>query len=62
MNVKLTPYGRVSDQLLRGIPRPKPFGRLVDGRFLTGVKSLHKTPQGVKWRRFWRLKQQRHRC
>ena len=52
-------YDRTSQRLLRGQPKPKRFGQLVDGRFLTGTKSLHKTPQSRKWRMFWRLKAQR---
>lgn len=55
--VRLTPYEKVSERLLRGMPRPRPFGKLVDGRFFTGHKSQHRTPQAVKWRQFWRLKQ-----
>lgn len=55
----LSPYERVSQQLLRGIPKPRPFGKLVDGRWLTGTRSLHKTRQGMKWNQFWRLKAQR---
>lgn len=55
----LSPYERVSEQLLRGIPKPRRFGKLVDGRWLTGTKSLHRTPQGVKYNRFWRLKYNR---
>lgn len=52
----LTYYERIGAHLLKGIPKAKPFGKLVDGRWMTGHKSLHKTPQGVKWNRFWRLK------
>lgn len=55
--IRLTPYAKVSERLLRGMPRPRPFGKLVGGRFLTGHKSQHRTPQAVKWRQFWRLKQ-----
>ena len=52
-------YERTAQKLLRGQPKPKRFGKLVDGRFLTGTQSLHKTPQSKKWRMFWRLKSQR---
>jgi hypothetical protein len=52
-------YERTAQKLLRGQPKPKRFGKLIDGRFLTGTKSLHKTPQSRKWRMFWRLKAQR---
>lgn len=53
-------YEQVSQKLLKGIPKPKPFGKLVNGRWMTGHKSLHKSPQGVKWNRFWRLKYNRN--
>jgi len=52
-------YERVSERLLRGQPKPKRFGRLIDGKWLTGTKSLHRTPQSRRWRTFWRLKHQR---
>ncbi len=52
-------YERISENLLRGQPKPKRMGSLVNGRFLTGTKSLHKTPQSRRWRLFWRLKSQR---
>lgn len=52
-------YERTAQKLFRGQPKPKRFGKLIDGRFLTGTKSLHKTPQSRKWRMFWRLKAQR---
>ena len=55
--IKLTPYELVSHRLLKGMPKPKPFGKLIDGRWFTGHQSLHKTPQGVRYNRFWRLKQ-----
>lgn len=53
---RLSYYERVSQHLLKGMPKPKPFGKLVDGKWITGHKSMHKTPQGVKWNRFWLLK------
>jgi len=52
-------YERIAETLLRGQPKSKPFGRMVNGRWLTGTKSLHRTPQSRKWRTFWRLKAQR---
>lgn len=53
-------YERTMERLLKGMPRPRPFGRLVDGRFLTGHQSQHRTPQAVKWRQFVCLKQRRN--
>jgi len=59
MNIKMTPYERIAQRLLRGQPKSKPFGKLIDGKFLTGTKSLHWTKQSRTWRLFWRLKQNR---
>lgn len=52
-------YERIANRLLRGQPKPKPFGLLVGHYFWTGNKSLHKTRQSRMWRLFWRLKAQR---
>jgi hypothetical protein len=52
-------YERIAETLLRGQPKAKRFARVWEGRFLTGTKSLHLTPQSRKWRTFWRLKSQR---
>jgi len=49
-------YERVSERLLKGQPKPKRFGRLVGNHFVTGTKSLHRTPQSRRWQLFWRLK------
>jgi len=54
--MKLTPYEIIAERLLKGQPKAKPFGKLIDGKYLTGTKSLHKTKQSVRWRMFWRLK------
>jgi hypothetical protein len=56
MYAKMTTYERISEKLLKGQPKAKPFGKLVDGRFLTGTRSLHRTKQSRIWRLFWRLK------
>lgn len=58
--VKLSPYEQVSHRLLQGMPKPKPFGKLIEGRWITGHKSQHKTPQGIRYNRFWRLKRIQH--
>ena len=52
-------YERIAQRLLRGQPKAKRSAGLVDGRFLTGTKSLHRTPQSRRWRMFWRIKAQR---
>jgi hypothetical protein len=52
-------YDRTAEKLLKGQPKPRQFGKLINGRFVTGTKSLHRTPQSRRWRLFWRLKQQR---
>lgn len=49
-------YERISQRLLRGQPKPKRYGRVFEGKFLTGTKSLHRTPQSRRWRMFWRIK------
>jgi hypothetical protein len=49
-------YERVAQNLLKGLPRPRPYGRLVNGQFLTGHQSQHRTQQAVRWRQFWRIK------
>ena len=56
MSIKLSPYQKAALRLMRGIPKPKPFGKLIDGKFLTGTKSLHRTKQGRAWNTFWRIK------
>jgi hypothetical protein len=52
-------YERIAETLLRGELKPKRCARVWEGRFLTGTKSLHRTPHSRKWRLFWRLKSQR---
>ena len=56
MYIKMSTYERISERLLKGQPKAKPFGKLINGRFVTGTKSLHWTKQSRTWRLFWRLK------
>jgi hypothetical protein len=49
-------YERTAERLLRGQPKAKPFGRMESGKFWTGTKSLHWTPQSRRWQLFWRMK------
>lgn len=49
-------YEKVSQRLLIGQPKPKPFGKVINGRWMTGTKSLHRTPQSRRWAMFWRMK------
>jgi hypothetical protein len=49
-------YERISQRLLVGQPRAKPFCKLIGGKFMVGTQSLHRTPQSRRWRTFWRLK------
>lgn len=56
MYIKMTTYERISEKLLKGQLKAKPFGMLIDGRFVTGTRSLHLTKQSRLWRLFWRLK------
>ena len=50
-------YERTLIKLLEGMPKAKPFGRMIAGRFVTGTLSLHRTKQGVAWRRFIKMRQ-----
>jgi hypothetical protein len=50
-------YERTMILLLKGQPKAKPFGRLIDGKFVTGTLSLHRTPQSCAWRRFIKMRQ-----
>lgn len=52
----MSPYEKVSERLLRGQSKAKPYGKLVGNRFLTGTKSLHWAKQSRMWHTFWRLK------
>ena len=52
---KISNRERISRKLLVGIPRSKPFGQFIDGKFVTGVLSSHRTKQGVAYNSFWRL-------
>jgi hypothetical protein len=56
MHRKMSVYERVSEKLLKGMPKPKPFGKMIDGKFMTGTQSQHRTPQARRWQLFWRLK------
>jgi len=58
-HIKMSTYEIVAQNLLRGQPKPKPFGKLVNGKFLTGTQSLHWTKQSRLWNMFWRLKKNR---
>ena len=49
-------YERVSQRLLKGQPKPNPFGKLINGKWMTGTQSLHRTPQSRRWQMFWRIK------
>ena len=59
MSIKLSYYERIAVKLLKGQPKPKPFGKLIGNKFMRGHKSLHWTKQSRMWRLFWRLKQNR---
>jgi len=50
-------YERTLIKLLTGQPKAKPFGRMIDGKWLTGTLSLHRTKQSVAWRRFIKMHQ-----
>ena len=55
-------YERTAQKLLKGlngIPKRKPFCKVVVGRLLVGVSTTHRTRQGRAWNLFWRIKQER---
>ena len=54
--IKLSTYERISEKLLKGQPKPKPFGKLIGKKFVTGTQSLHWTKQSRAWQLFWRIK------
>lgn len=47
---------RTIQRLLQGLPKPRPYGRLIDGKFWKGHLSQHRTKQGVALGRFLRMK------
>jgi len=49
-------YERTAQKLLVTMPKPKKFGKLYLGRFLSGHQSSHKTQAACIWRTFWRIK------
>lgn len=49
-------YVRVTSKILKGQPKPKKTGHFMDGHFLTGHKSLHRTSQSRRFRTYLRLK------
>jgi hypothetical protein len=49
-------YERTATRLLRGMPKSKPYFKLIDGIGHYGHQSSHKTKQAKKWQMFWRLK------
>ena len=55
--MRLGTYERTLIKLLKGQPKAKPFGKLIDGRFITGTQSLHRTKQSRAWRRFIKMRQ-----
>jgi hypothetical protein len=47
---------RTAEKLLRGQPKGKPIGRLINGHFHVGKMSLHRTKQSRTLQLFWRIK------
>lgn len=56
MYTKMSTYERISEKLLKGQPKAKPFGKLIGNKFMTGIQSLHWTKQSRAWQLFWRIK------
>ena len=56
---KMRSYDRIAQELLRGQPKPERTAKFIDGKLVTGTKSLHRTKQSRILRLFWRLKEKR---
>ena len=46
---------RVSDKLLKNLPKSKRMGKFLNGKFYSGTTSLHKTKAARKYNTLWRL-------
>lgn len=53
-----TAYERVADRILKQNrnEQRRPVVYFLNGRVLTGTKSLHRTRAACVWRKFWRMK------
>ena len=51
-----TTFERTIEKLMKGKPKAKPLGRMLDGRWYIGTKSQHKTKQGRALQLLWRIK------
>lgn len=51
-----TTFERTLKKLIKGQPKAKPIGRLINGHFHVGKMSLHRTKQSRALQLFWRLK------
>jgi hypothetical protein len=49
-------YERISQRLLKGLPKAKRHCRVWEGRLSCGTKSLHRTRSACRYRLFWRIK------
>jgi hypothetical protein len=54
--IMLSSYERTAEKLLKGMPKAKPCGLFLGGKFLTGNQSTHKTKQARQWHLFLRIK------
>lgn len=52
-------YERTAQKLLKGIPKNKPFCKVVGGKLLVGVRTTHRSSQGRAFNLFWRIKNKR---
>ncbi len=51
-----TAFERTVKKLLKGQPKGRPIGRLINGRFHVGKMSLHRTKQSRALQLLWRIK------
>lgn len=59
MKARASNYERIGMDLLKGQPKPKPYGKLYGNKFIKGTASLHRTKQSQAWALFWRIKKAR---
>jgi hypothetical protein len=52
-------YEKTAERLLRGQLPGKPVGKLRGNRFVVYENTQALTPQGCRWRMFWRMKKPR---
>jgi hypothetical protein len=49
-------YERTAEKLLKGLPKGKPFCKVIGGKLLVGVRTTHRTEPARRYNLFWRIK------